>query len=64
MLWRSGNVTLRVDIPLVVEKGGGNVSNLQLNPDGSIRSLNGFSEITGTAGDSQRQMRLGLRLGF
>jgi hypothetical protein len=43
---------------------GGNVSNLQLNPDGSIRNLNGFSEITGTAGGSERQMRLGLRFGF
>ncbi len=43
---------------------GGNVSNLQLNPDGSIRNLNGFSEITGTAGGSERLMRLGLRLGF
>jgi len=43
---------------------GSNVSNLQLNPDGSIRNLNGFSEITGTAGGSERLMRLGLRLGF
>jgi hypothetical protein len=43
---------------------GGNVSNLQLNPDGSIRNLNGFSEITGTSGGSERLMRLGLRLGF
>lgn len=43
---------------------GGNVSNLQLNPDGTIRNLNGFSEITGTAGGSERQMRLGLRFGF
>jgi hypothetical protein len=43
---------------------GGNVSSLQRNPDGSILNLNGFTEITGTAGNSQRQMRLGLRLGF
>jgi hypothetical protein len=43
---------------------GGNVSNLQRNADGSIRSLNGFAEITGTAAGSERQMRLGIRLGF
>ena len=43
---------------------GGNVSNLQLNPDGSIRNLNGFAEITGTAGGSERLVRLGVRLGF
>jgi hypothetical protein len=43
---------------------GGNVSNLQRNTDGSIRSLNGFAEITGTAAGSERQMRLGIRLGF
>ena len=41
---------------------GGNVSNLQLNPDGSIRNLNGFSEITGAFGE--RQLRVGLRLGW
>ena len=43
---------------------GGNVSNLQRNADGSIRSLNGFAEITGTAAGSERQVRLGIRLGF
>jgi hypothetical protein len=43
---------------------GANASNLQRNPDGSIRNLNGFAEITGTATGSERQMRLGLRLGF
>jgi hypothetical protein len=43
---------------------GNNVSNLQLNPDGSIRNLNGFTEITGTAGGSERVMRVGLRFGF
>jgi hypothetical protein len=41
---------------------GGNVSNLQLNADGSIRNLNGFSEVTSSFGE--RQMRLGLRLGW
>ncbi|MGH8639320.1 MAG: hypothetical protein ACREUZ_19465, partial [Burkholderiales bacterium] len=41
-------------------------SNLQLNPDGSIRNLNGYTEITGTRGakTAERQFRVGLRLGF
>lgn len=43
---------------------GNNVSNLQRNPDGTIRNLNGFTEITSTAGGSERQVRLGLRFGF
>lgn len=43
---------------------GSNVSSLRLNPDGTVRDLNGFTEITGTAGGSQRQIRLGIRLGF
>ena len=41
---------------------GGNVSNLQLNPDGTVRNLNGFSEVTTSFGE--RQMRVGLRLGW
>lgn len=45
---------------------GTNVSSLRLNPDGSIRSLNGFTEITSTRSGSrsERQFRLGIRLGF
>ena len=44
---------------------GASRSSLQLNPDGTIRNLNGFTEITGTTGSkSERQIRLGLRLGF
>lgn len=50
---------------------GANVSNLQLNPDGSIRSLNGYTEITsvnangnGREGIDERFFRLGLRLSF
>jgi hypothetical protein len=43
---------------------GANVSNLQLNPDGSIRNLNGFSEITSTVDGSERQVRIGARLGW
>jgi hypothetical protein len=44
---------------------GSNRSSLQLNPDGSIRNLNGYTEITSTTGSkSERQVRLGIRLGF
>jgi Carboxypeptidase regulatory-like domain/TonB dependent receptor len=39
-----------------------NVSNMQLNPDGSIRSLNGYAEVSRSYGE--RQIRVGLRLGF
>jgi hypothetical protein len=39
-----------------------NVSNMQLNPDGSIRNLNGYGEVTRSYGE--RQLRVGLRLGF
>jgi hypothetical protein len=38
------------------------VSNLQLNPDGSIRNLNGYTEITSTYGE--RQLRVGVRVGW
>jgi hypothetical protein len=45
-----------------------NVSNLQLNPDGTVRSLNGFGVINSTqnAGReyAERYVRLGLRMGF
>ena len=46
-----------------------NVSNLQLNADGTVRNLGGFSSITTTAnsgrdGIDERVVRLGLRLGF
>jgi hypothetical protein len=43
---------------------GGNVSNLQLNPDGTVRNLNGFSEITGVFAGSERQLRVGVRVGW
>ena len=44
---------------------GSNRSALQLYPDGSIRSLNGYTEITSTTGSkSERQVRVGLRFGF
>jgi len=41
---------------------GGNVSAMTLNPDGTIRALNGYTEITGASGE--RQVRVGLRLGW
>jgi len=44
---------------------GANRSNLRLNPDGSIRDLNGYAVITSTSGSkSERQVRLGIRLAF
>jgi hypothetical protein len=48
---------------------GNNVSNLQLNTDGTIRSLGGYTEITtlantGRDGIDERVFRLGLRIGF
>ena len=45
-----------------------NVSNLQLNSDGSIRNLNGFGVITGSYRTGrqydEREIRLGVRFGF
>jgi carboxypeptidase family protein/TonB-dependent receptor-like protein len=45
-----------------------NVSNLQLNPDGSVKNLNGFSQITSTNPLGRlidpRYLRLGARLTF
>lgn len=46
-----------------------NVSNLQLNPDGSVRNLGGFGVITATAnsgreGIDERLIRFGVRLNF
>jgi len=46
-----------------------NVSNLQLNADGTIRNLGGFSSITTTAntgrdGIDERLFRIGVRFGF
>jgi hypothetical protein len=48
---------------------GTNASNLQLNPDGSIRALGGYTEIsslqnTGRDGIDERVFRFGLRLSF
>jgi hypothetical protein len=44
---------------------GANRSSLRLNPDGSIRDLNGYTEITSTSGTkSERVVRVGIRFGF
>ena len=47
---------------------GANASNMSLNPDGSLRALNGFGQITGTAAlgrvIDQRFFRFSLRLLF
>lgn len=48
---------------------GANVSNLQLNQDGTVRNLGGYSVITGTTGTGregidERVFRLGLRIRF
>jgi len=54
--------------PTFASPSGTNVSNLQLNPDGTVRNLNGFGVINSTqsAGReySERYIRLGLRMGF
>jgi hypothetical protein len=68
---RSVNVQLRIeafnvlDTQWFVNPGGNsgtNVSNLRLNPDGSVRDLNGFAEVTEST--NERQVRIGLRLGW
>ncbi len=41
---------------------GANVDSLRLNPDGTIRDLNGFGEVLSSSGE--RQIRLGLRLSW
>jgi hypothetical protein len=41
---------------------GGNVSNLQLNPDGTVRNLNGFAVVSSAYGE--RQARIGVRFGW
>ena len=48
---------------------GANVSNMQLNTDGTIKNLGGFSQITTTSGIGregvdERVFRFGLRIAF
>ena len=66
---REANLQLRVEAFNVTNRPrfsnpGGNVSNLRLNADGTVRDLNGFAVITGTNDGSERQVRVGLRLGW
>jgi hypothetical protein len=75
LAWRSAKtLQLKIDVynlfnrPTFANPSNLNVSNLQLNQDGSVRSLNGFGVINSTqsAGReyAERYVRLGLRLGF
>jgi hypothetical protein len=54
--------------PTFANPGNLNVSNLQLNPDGTVRDLNGFGVINATQSSgreySERYVRVGLRVGF
>jgi hypothetical protein len=64
---RKVTMTIRIEAFNVLDTAhfnnpGGNVSNLQLNPDGTVRNLNGFAEVTSAYGE--RQLRLGMRLGW
>jgi hypothetical protein len=73
-LGQSRTLQLRVELynltnrPTFANPSGTNVSNLQLNPDGSVRNLNGFGVINTTTfvgrEYSERYVRLGLRFGF
>ena len=49
---------------LTFSNPGGNVSNLRLNPDGTVRDLNGFAVVTSTQDGRERQNRFGVRLGW
>jgi hypothetical protein len=44
--------------------GNTNVSNLRLNPDGTVNNLNGYAVVTATNDGSERQVRFGIRLQF
>jgi hypothetical protein len=64
---RDMSVQLRVEAFNVLDKQhfgnpGGTVSNLRLNPDGTVRDLNGFAEVL--TATNERQVRIGIRLGW
>ena len=66
---RGLNLTIRMEAFNVTNRPrfsnpGGNVSNLRLNPDGTVRDLNGYAVITGTQDGSERQVRFGVRLAW
>jgi hypothetical protein len=66
---RNADLQLRFEAFNVLDRAqfsnpGGNVSNMTLNPDGTIRALNGYTEITATNAATERQLRIGVRLGW
>jgi len=66
---RGLNLTFRMEAFNVTNRPrfsnpGGNVSNLRLNPDGTVQNLNGFATITSTQDGSERQVRFGVRLAW
>jgi hypothetical protein len=73
-LARSMNLQLRLEVfnvtntPHFANPSNLNVSNLQLNPDGTVRNLNGFGVISSTQSIGrdydERYIRLGLRMSF
>jgi hypothetical protein len=72
-VWERVNLTIRADAFNVMNhphfaNPGADLSNLKLNPDGSVNSLNGYDTITSTAplGRSidQRYFRLGGRVSW
>jgi hypothetical protein len=73
-LGQNRTLQLRVEVynllnrPTFANPSGTNVSDLQLNPDGTVRNLNGFGVINTTTHVgreySERYARLGLRFGF
>ena len=65
---RSMNLQLRAEAFNVTKRPrfnnpAANVSNLRLNPDGTVNNLNGYAVVTGTQDGSERQLRFGVRLG-
>ena len=73
-LTQTTNLQFRLEVfnvtntPHFQNPSGTNVSSLQLNPDGSVRQLNGFGVITATNSVGreydERYVRVGVRLSF
>jgi hypothetical protein len=69
---RQMNLQVRAEIFNVTDRprfqnpgnGNTNVSNLRLNPDGTVNNLNGYAVVTATNDGSERQVRFGIRLQF
>ena len=71
--WSRVNLQLRVEALNVTNtphfaNPASNIANLQLNPDGTVRNLNGFGVITSTnrlgRQYDEREWRIGVRLAF